>query len=67
MPPMLSFEAEAPPPQAFPEATPIAASPLVRIPMPPLRFAQVPVEVHTPERLKRLPPASPDGGTPKGD
>jgi hypothetical protein len=47
---MPGLEAEAPPLQAFLEAAPIAASPLVRIAMPPLHFALVPVEVHAPER-----------------
>jgi hypothetical protein len=55
-------EAEAPLLQAFLEAAPITVSPLVRIPMPPLHFALLPVEVHAPGQLGRLPPASPDGG-----
>jgi hypothetical protein len=63
LPPTPGFEAEAPPPQAFLKAAPIAASPLVRIPIPPLRFALVPVEVHAPEQSGRLPPGSPVGGT----
>jgi hypothetical protein len=62
LPPMPSFEVEAPPPQTFLEAAPIAASPLVSIPMPPLRFALDPIRVHAPEWLGRLPPASPHGG-----
>jgi hypothetical protein len=62
LPPMPSFEAEDPLPQAFLEATPIAASLLVRIPMPPLHFAIVPIEVHALEWLGHLPLVSPDGG-----
>jgi hypothetical protein len=63
LPPMPDFEAEAPPPQAFLEAAPIAACPLVRIPMAPLHFAIVPIEVHAPEQPSHLLLASPDGGT----